>query len=78
MDEHVKIIAGLGGIFAEQAGGIGLVHRGLKHLGFVDKLTANIDIGGARAHRETRDQRPFQQAVRIMANNLTILARPRL
>ena len=76
--EHVKIIAGLGGIFAEQAGGIGFVHGGLKHLGFVDKLTANIDIGGACAHGETRNQCTFQQAMRIMANNLTILARPRL
>src|SRR3546814_12600810 len=37
-----------------------------------------MDIGGTLAHREARDQRAFDQLVRIVADDFAVLARTRL
>ena len=78
MDEHVEIIARLGGILADQSGLIGLVDRRLQHFGLADIFAADIDIGGTRAHCETGDQRALDQLVRIVAQDLAVLAAARL
>ena len=77
MDEDVKIIAGLGSVLADQAGGIGLCHCGFEDFCLINIFTANIDIGCTRTHCEARDQRAFDQFVRIMADDFTIFARTR-
>src|SRR5438477_292377 len=75
IDEQVEIIAGLGGVLAEQAGAIGLGDRGLEHLAFADELAAYVDVGGARAHRIAGEQGAFDELVRIVADDLAVLAR---
>src|SRR3546814_633090 len=42
--------------------------------GLADELAAYIDIGRPRAHREAGDQRAFDQLVRIVADDLAVLA----
>src|SRR3546814_19117693 len=39
--------------------------------------SSDLDIGGARAHREARDQRTFDQLVRIVADDFAVLATAR-
>src|SRR3546814_10420451 len=53
-------------VCSSDLGGIGLVDRLLKRFGLADIFAANVDIGGARAHRVTGDQCAFDQLVRIM------------
>ncbi len=77
MDDDIEIITGAAGVLADQAGGIGLLHGGHQHLGFGDIFAADIDEGRPRAHGKAGDQRAFDQLVRIMADDLAILARTR-
>ena len=74
----VEIIAGLGCVLADQACIIGLRNRSLHDLCLANIFTADVDIGGARAHSEAGDQRTFDQLVRIVAQNLAVLAAARL
>jgi len=78
MDEDVEIIAGFRGILADQPRVIGFLDGGLHDLGFHDIFAADIDIGGARAHRETGDQGALNQLVRIVAQDFAVLAAARL
>src|SRR3546814_477547 len=78
MDEDFEIIARAAGVLADEALFIGLGDGGEERLRLADELAANVDIGGPRAHGETGDQRALDQLVRIVANDLAVLARPRL
>ena len=78
MDEDVEGITRSGGVLAEQPGVIRLGHGGEQRLGLADVFAANVDVGCPRAHRETGDQRAFDQLVRIVADDLAVLARTRL
>src|SRR5690606_9784271 len=60
----VDIIARAAGVFADQPGVIGLLKGFVEVTRFQHKLTADVDIGSNRAHRETGDKTPLQQAVR--------------
>src|SRR5690606_35150825 len=70
----VEIIARAAGVFADQPGVIGLLNGIVEVTRFQHKLTADVDIGSTRAHRETGDKTPLQQAVRIEAHDLPVLA----
>ena len=59
---------------ADQFRLIGLFDRGLKALALLDVFAAEIDVGGLGAHREGGDQRAFDQHMRIVAQDLPILA----
>lgn len=78
MHEHVEIIAGTAGILADEAPGISLFDGGEEHLRLVDELAADVDVSRAGAHRETGDQRALDQLMRIVADDLAVLARARL
>src|SRR3546814_13178906 len=62
-------------MLAEKTGVIRFLHRREERLGLADELAADVDIGGTRAHREARDQRAFDQLVRIVADDFAVLAR---
>src|SRR3546814_9768611 len=62
VDEDVEVVARLGGILAEQAGVIRLLHRREQRLGLADELAANIDIGGTRSEEHTSE---LQSLMRI-------------
>src|SRR5690606_20967866 len=70
----VEIIARAAGVFADQPGVIGLLNGFVEVTRFQHKLAADVDIGSNRAHRETGDKTPLQQAVRIEAHDLPVLA----
>ena len=76
---HIKIkrIAVLV-VLADKLGRVSLIHRLLQRDALGDELAANIDIGRMRAHREGREHRALDQQVRIMAQDLAILAGTRL
>src|SRR3546814_5740625 len=74
MDEDVEIIARAARVLAEEALAIGLGDGGKEVLRLADEFAADVDIRGPRAHRETSDQRALDQLVRIVADDLAILA----
>jgi len=78
MDEEVEIIAGLGRVLAQQARSIGFGDRSLQRLGLADELAAYVDVTGPRAHRIAGEKRTFDQLVRIVADDLAVLAGARL
>ena len=74
VNEHVEIIARPAGVLADQLGFVGFGDGGKQHLGFADIFAADVDIGGACPHRETGDERAFDQLVRIVADDFAVLA----
>src|SRR6476661_2698820 len=72
--EQVEVIARAAGVLADQTSLISLGNGALQDTGFLDEFAADIDIGGARAHREAGDQRALDQLVRIVADDLAVLA----
>src|SRR5690606_23651242 len=75
VDEDVEIVARATRVLADQARAIGLGNRGEQGLGLADVFAADIDVGRPCAHSEAGDQRAFNQLVRIVADDLTVLAR---
>ena len=61
-------------VLADELCVIGLVDRGLQYLALADELAADIDVGGMRAHGEAREQRAFDQELRIVAHDVPVLA----
>src|SRR5690606_32238788 len=75
--ENVEVVARSGGVLAQQASVVGLGHGREQRLGLADELAADVDVSRPRAHREAGYQRAFDQLVRIVADDLAILARTR-
>ena len=48
----------------------------LENLCAFGKFAADIDVGSLRVQRETGDQDPFDQLMRVLVNNVAILERP--
>jgi hypothetical protein len=76
--EHVEVVARPACVLADEAAIIGLGDRREQRLGLADIFATDVDVGGACAHREPGDQRALDQLVRIVADDLAILAAARL
>ena len=70
----VELPAGFGGIVAKKAGDISFVDGGLKAARLVHEFTTDIDISGMCPHRETGDHTAFQQLVRLVPDDIAVLA----
>src|SRR5690606_19829328 len=73
MNMNIEIPAALV-VLAQQSGIVAFVDRSLQRLALADEFAANVDVGDMRAHRETGNDAALDQRVRIMAENVTILA----
>ena len=73
MDVDLEIVA-VDVVLADQPGLIGLVDGALQRLALADELAAHIDVGGDRAHGEAGDQAAFDQRVRVVAQDVAVLA----
>ena len=65
-------------VLADQPGFIGLVDGRLEPLALEDVFAAEIDVGRVRPHGERGDERALDQRVRIVAQDLAVLAGARL
>ena len=74
MHVKIEIPASARGIPPQQTSIIGFLDRSFEDNAFVVVFTPNINIARMRPHRETSDQAAFDQGMRIMANNVAILA----
>ena len=74
MQVNVVIVTGPAGVLADQPGFIGLVYGDLEVNSLVVELTANINIGGRGAHGEAGDKTTLHQFMRIVAQNVAVLA----
>ena len=73
MDIDLEIVAHLV-VLAEEAGLVGLVDGALQRLALADELAAHIDVGGDRAHGEAGEQAALDQRMRVVAQDLAVLA----
>src|SRR6185312_8759016 len=74
MEIKVEIEARAARVLAEEAGRVSLLDRSLKIQRLVIEFTADIDVAGGRAHRRAREQATLDQLMRIVANDVAILA----
>ena len=58
----------------QQTGIIGFLNGGFEDNALVVIFTANIDVARVRAHRETGNQAAFNKRMRVVADDVTILA----
>src|SRR5439155_19015154 len=70
----VVIVARAAGILADQAGRVSLFDRGLHMLRLVVELAPDIDVAGARPHADASQQAAFEQFVRVVAQDVAVLA----
>ena len=73
VDDDVEVPA-VDVVLPDEPGFIGLVDRRLQALPLANELAAHIDEGGVGAHGETGDEAAFDQGVRVVAENLAVLA----
>ena len=73
MDDDVEIPA-VDIVLADQLGVVSFIHRALQRLALADEFAAHIDVSDVRAHREAGDQTAFHQRVRIVAQDVAVLA----
>lgn len=70
----IEVVATVRGVLSQEPFIVGLLHSLFESVGLVPELTAYVDVSGAGAHGETDHQGPFDQFVRVIAEDLAILA----
>src|SRR5215472_16620686 len=78
MQVQLEIPAGAAGVFAYETGVVGLVNRGLQALSLVVELAADIDVAVMHAHPDRGEQTALHKLVRVVADNIAVLASARL
>mmetsp|Transcript_38024 Transcript_38024/g.75187 ORF Transcript_38024/g.75187 Transcript_38024/m.75187 type:complete len:257 (+) Transcript_38024:525-1295(+) len=71
---HVEVVATAARVLPEVPSSVGLVDGFVEHDRLVEVLPANVNVGGPRAHRESREEAAFDQFVRVLAHDFTVLA----
>ena len=74
MQIHLDVIARAAGILADQPGGIGFIDCCLKALRLVIEFAADIDVDGGASHAGTGEHAAFEQFMRFVAEDVTVLA----
>ena len=72
--EYVEIVTRSGGVLAEEPCVISFRDSGKQGFRLADIFSANVDIGRPRAHGVAGHQCAFDQLVRIVADDLAVLA----
>ena len=78
MPINFKVASASEDVFAKKAFGVSVGNRLLHNLQQIPILTANIDVAGLRANRESRDHDAFNHRMRIVFENQAVFARARL
>ncbi len=65
-------------VLADQLGCIGFVDGGLQALALANILASDIDVADGRAHGEAGIEAAFEEKLRVVPHDLTILASARL
>src|SRR5487761_633037 len=74
VEAELEIEARAAGVWAHEAGGIGLVDRRLEDLRLVIELAADIDVAVMRAHADASEDAAFDQLMRVVTHDVTVLA----
>src|SRR4029077_3735356 len=78
MQVEVEAIPGSASVLADQTCGISLIDRTLQALCFVVELAPNIDVTAVDAHPRRGQEAPFDKLVRVVPQDIAILASARL
>ena len=78
VDAHIKIPTRTGGVLAQQSGAISLLNGAVQTFALMDEFAANIDIADPGTHGATGQQATLNQFVRLVAQNIAVLAGARL
>merc|ERR1719285_596846 len=76
--KQVKVIAGAAGVGPKEAGIIGFLDGLLQVGGLIVELSSDVDVASSGAHGSTSNEAALHQGVRVVTNDLTILASSRL
>merc|ERR1719150_556378 len=76
--KEVEVIAGATGVGSQEASVVGLSDGLLQVGGLVVELSSDVDVAGPGSHGGASDQAAFNQSVRVVPHDLTILASSRL
>jgi hypothetical protein len=74
VDIHIKVVATAASVLADEAFCVGLLHCLLKLVHFVPKLATHVDVSCLRTHGESNHKSAFNQLVRVVSQNLSVLA----
>src|SRR6516165_987054 len=75
---EIEAIARAAGVFADEAGFVGLVDRRLQTLPLVEELAPDINVTGVNPHSDRGEQTALDQLLRVIAKDVAVLAGPRL
>src|SRR5579864_548099 len=78
MPVHIEIVSAAENVLAEKTLRVGVGNRLLHDLEQIAILAANVDVARVRAHRDSRDYHAFDHGVRIMLEDQSVFASPRL
>ena len=74
MDDHIEVVAASTGIFANKTLCVGLIDSFLKLDLFIPELSTNVDVGSLGAHAEANHEGAFDELMRVVSEDLAILA----
>src|SRR4029077_11264505 len=74
VQKDIHVVAGTAGVLADEPRRVGLVDRRLEVLRLVIELAADIDVGGADPHPRSGQEAAFDQLVRIVPEDVAVLA----
>src|SRR6185436_15823776 len=75
MNVDFEVVSAAQNVFSEKIFGPGLGQRSIQNAGAFGKLAADINIGEVHIIRETGDDHPFQQLMRVFVDDLAIFER---
>eukprot|EP00354_Favella_ehrenbergii_P010829 CAMPEP_0170466100 /NCGR_PEP_ID=MMETSP0123-20130129/10192_1 /TAXON_ID=182087 /ORGANISM="Favella ehrenbergii, Strain Fehren 1" /LENGTH=420 /DNA_ID=CAMNT_0010732155 /DNA_START=1151 /DNA_END=2414 /DNA_ORIENTATION=- len=74
VDDNVEVVAAAAGVLADETLGVGLVHGSLQLDLLIPELATNVDVCGLRAHTETDNKGALDELVRVVTQDLAVLA----
>jgi hypothetical protein len=78
VDVDIEIVATAACVLSQETLSVGLLDCTLKLVDLIPELTAYVNISGLSAHGETDNQRTLDELVRVVTQNLSVLASTRL
>jgi hypothetical protein len=74
LNVDIEVIATSAGVLAEEALGIGLINCALELNLLIPELASHVDVSGLGSHTETNNESAFDELVRIVSKDFSILA----
>ena len=78
MNVDIKVIATSTSVLSDKSLVVGFLNSSLELESLEPEFTSDVNIGGLCSHGETNDEGSFYEFVRVISQNLSVLAGSRL